>query len=326
MRFTADRARELLDARSSPRLRRYVLRSQAIPPFRDSDSPTPGRQRHRRGPGLAARAAAAARCRASPNVQLPAGSPTSRSPPGLRPGHPRRRATARHYPHHARSASRSPYRRRRPASLDGTFRLADLFVDPAQRAPRAVMPVLVVDDAVGDPAGLLGTGGRPRLGEHQPVRDRLAGVFVAPFAHDIGQLRDAGSEDEREPGGLQGDLVGLRDHAGIGNHCHVGELMRLLEGVDDRQHRGGLGFVALEGRNGQREPGRVGEQTQGDLRFQPAFLGEPGSRKPSPASVSKYSVETSKSTRLAGPNPACARMPQPAIAANRVGHSHVGDA
>ncbi|ETW26397.1 hypothetical protein MGAST_24855 [Mycobacterium gastri 'Wayne'] len=32
-------------------------------------------------------------------------------------------------------------------------------------------------------------------------------------------------------------------------------------------------------------------------------LEKPGSRKPSPASVSKYSFETSKSTRLAGPNP-----------------------
>ena len=32
----------------------------------------------------------------------------------------------------------------------------------------------------------------------------------------------------------------------------------------------------------------------------------PGSRNPSPVSVSKYSVETSKSTKLAGPNPACA--------------------
>lgn len=33
-------------------------------------------------------------------------------------------------------------------------------------------------------------------------------------------------------------------------------------------------------------------------------LENPGSRKPSPASVSKYSVETSNSTSDAGPNPA----------------------
>ena len=46
--------------RSSPRPRRYVLRSQAIPPSRDSDSPNPGSRHRRRGPGLAARAAATA--------------------------------------------------------------------------------------------------------------------------------------------------------------------------------------------------------------------------------------------------------------------------
>jgi len=35
-------------------------------------------------------------------------------------------------------------------------------------------------------------------------------------------------------------------------------------------------------------------------------LENPGSRNPSPASVSKYKVDTSKSTRLAGPSPAWA--------------------
>ena len=49
-----------LHPRSSPRPRRCVLRSQAIPPSRDSAPPSPGRRHRRRGPGLAARAAAAA--------------------------------------------------------------------------------------------------------------------------------------------------------------------------------------------------------------------------------------------------------------------------
>jgi hypothetical protein len=35
-----------------------------------------------------------------------------------------------------------------------------------------------------------------------------------------------------------------------------------------------------------------------------AYFENPGSRNPSPASVSKYSVDTSKSTSDAGPNPA----------------------
>lgn len=44
---------------------------------------------------------------------------------------------------------------------------------------------------------------------------------------------------------------------------------------------------------GQREPGRAGEQSDGDLRVQPAFLGEPGYRNPSPASISKRRADTS---------------------------------
>ena len=40
--------------------------------------------------------------------------------------------------------------------------------------------------------------------------------------------------------------------------------------------------VALEGLHPQREPVGVGEQTDGDLRFQPAFLGEPGFAEPVP--------------------------------------------
>jgi len=50
----------------------------------------------------------------------------------------------------------------------------------------------------------------------------------------------------------------------------------------------------------------IGEQPDGDLRLQPPLFSEPRSRNPSPASVSKYKVDTSKSTRLAGPSPAWA--------------------
>ena len=135
-------------------------------------------------------------------------------------------------------------------------------------------------------------GGRPRLGQRQPVCNGFIGVLFAPFAHDIGQVRDAGAQDERQSSGLQGDLVSFRDHPGISNHRHIGEAVGGLEGVDDGQHGGGLGFVALEGLHRQREPGGVGEQPDGDLRFQ------------SPVSVSKYSVETSYSTSDAGPSPA----------------------
>ena len=82
------------------------------------------------------------------------------------------------------------------------------------------------------------------------------------------------------PAACNGVLVGLGDHPGIGDHGDVGELVGGLEGVDDRQHGGGLGFVALERLDRQREPGGVGEQPDGDLRFQAAFLGEPGLAEP----------------------------------------------
>ena len=132
-------------------------------------------------------------------------------------------------------------------SVDGTLGFGDLLVDPAQRSPRPVVAVLVVHDPIRDPAGLLRAAGRPRLGQHQLIGNSLVGVFVAPFADHVGQKRDAGAQDERQPRGLQRDLVGFRDHAGISDHGDIAELVSGLERVDHRQHRGGLGLVALEG-------------------------------------------------------------------------------
>ena len=45
-----------------------------------------------------------------------------------------------------------------------------------------------------------------------------------------------------------------------------------LEGLDRRDDRGGLGAIALERFDHQREPARVGQQADGDLRLQAAFL------------------------------------------------------
>ena len=61
---------------------------------------------------------------------------------------------------------------------DGLLGLGDLLVDPAQRPPGPVGPVLVVDDLV--PA-LRGRPGRPGLGEDVPVGDLLAGVLAPPL-------------------------------------------------------------------------------------------------------------------------------------------------
>jgi hypothetical protein len=46
--------------------------------------------------------------------------------------------------------------------------------------------------------------GRPRLGEHQPIRDLPVAVFVAPLAEHVGKMRDTGAQDERQPGRLSG--------------------------------------------------------------------------------------------------------------------------
>jgi hypothetical protein len=49
----------------------------------------------------------------------------------------------------------------------------------------------------------------------------------------------------------------------------------LLEGLEHRQQGGGLGGVAFEAVHLQREPGRVDEQPDLDLRIHPAFLAHP---------------------------------------------------
>ena len=79
--------------------------------------------------------------------------------------------------------------------VDRALGLGDLLVDPTQGAPGPVVPALVVGDPIRDPAGLFRTGRRPRLGQHQPIRNCLIGVFVTPFTHHIGQERNSGAQD-----------------------------------------------------------------------------------------------------------------------------------
>ena len=80
----------------------------------------------------------------------------------------------------------------RRGAVNGALGFGDLLINAAQGALGPVMAVLVMNRPVGDPAGLLTTAGRPRLSQHQTVRDGLAGVVVAPFAHHIGQERNPG--------------------------------------------------------------------------------------------------------------------------------------
>ncbi|HXL95445.1 MAG TPA: hypothetical protein VN969_41495 [Streptosporangiaceae bacterium] len=71
------------------------------------------------------------------------------------------------------------------------------------------------------------------------------------------------------------------------------ELVRGHERFDGRQHRLGLGFVALETRRLSAEPVLPSERLDRDLRFLPPFFSESRLAGPVPASVSKYSVLTS---------------------------------
>lgn len=65
-------------------------------------------------------------------------------------------------------------------------------------------------------------------------------------------------------------------HARVGDHGHLEELVGGLEGLDRRDDRGGLGTIALEGFDHQREPARIGQQADRDLWLQATFLGVSG--------------------------------------------------
>jgi hypothetical protein len=53
-----------------------------------------------------------------------------------------------------------------------------------------------------------------------------------------------------------------------------------MERLDHRQDGLGLGGVAFERMHLEREPARIGQQADGDLRLQPPLLGEPGLTEP----------------------------------------------
>jgi hypothetical protein len=108
-------------------------------------------------------------------------------------------------------------------------------------------------------------------------------VLALPLADNVGDIGDAHAEDERQPSNLDRLLVGLGDHARVG---HDRDIIRQLVGgherLDHRQHRLGLGHVPLERADHQREARLVGEQANGDLRVQAAFLGESALTEPVP--------------------------------------------
>jgi hypothetical protein len=181
--------------------------------------------------------------------------------------------------------------------------LGDLLIDPAQRPPGPVGPVLVVNPLV---TTFRGRPGGPGLDEHMPVGDVLARVLTPPLVHHVGDVGDLHAEDERQALGLDGLLVGLGDHPGVCDDGDIGQLAGSHERLDGRQHRLGLGLVPLKGADHERKPVLPGEQAYGDLRLQPPFLGEPGLAEPVTLVGLEIQGAHVVSTRLAGPSRACA--------------------
>jgi hypothetical protein len=88
----------------------------------------------------------------------------------------------------------------------------------------------------------------------------------------VGGLGDPGADDEGEAGVFDRVQVARGQHPGVGDHDHSGDAVAFLELLQDRQDGGGLGGVALEQVDLQREPGRVDQQPHLHLGVNPVFL------------------------------------------------------
>jgi hypothetical protein len=91
----------------------------------------------------------------------------------------------------------------------------------------------------------------------------------------VGSLGQPGAGDEGEPRVLQGVQARRREHPGVGDHDHLGDVVTLLERGQYRDQRGGLGLVALEQVHFQRESTGVCEQPDLHLRVDAVFLAHP---------------------------------------------------
>jgi hypothetical protein len=123
----------------------------------------------------------------------------------------------------------------------------------------------VVDSAVGVP-------GRDSVND-LPVGENVATPMEMRGEVDRG-FHAARTDDEPQPSLVEGRQVRRAEHAGISgeHHRRIAEVMTIGETGDDRDKRGGLGRVALETANLQRESGAIHQEADDDLRIDAAFL------------------------------------------------------
>ena len=83
----------------------------------------------------------------------------------------------------------------------------------------------------------------------------------------------AGTDDEPQPGVVQGRQVGGREHAGVSDDDEVLDAVGGLEGLHDGDDRGGLGLVPFPAADLEGEAGPVDQQADDDLGVDPPLFG-----------------------------------------------------
>jgi hypothetical protein len=103
---------------------------------------------------------------------------------------------------------------------------------------------------------------RALLGQHRVIRRGLVGVFVAPFADHVGQERDARARDVGQPAACSATWLVAKIIPTSATTVTSESLVSSLVRVDHREHRRGLGLVALECLDCQREPVGINSPTR----------------------------------------------------------------
>jgi hypothetical protein len=165
------------------------------------------------------------------------------------------------------------------------------------------MLVLVVDNVI--PALVFRAGG-PGLGQDQPVGRLLVGVLAPPLGDHIGDVGDAGAEDERQPGRLDRALLASETIPASATIVTSGSWWAAINAVIVGSMVGGLGALPSNASTISGNPVASVNNPMVICGSRRRSLENPGSRNPSPASVSKYSVDTSNITSDVGPSAVCA--------------------